>query len=242
MSATNIGGVPSLANNHINQISVLNALVPPEGAKSLAVNLDFTSASSVLVDLTITTAQVLISTVQAIFADNSGNDAELIVTSAATQQVLRIPPGAQGWFSLVATNRPKLTFATPAGIGIIQCLLLNVPVSQQFWYPSGSPLGAGIGAAVVAITTGGTAQNVWAAGSVPSDGAVIRNPKNASESLYVDIVHPAQVSQSGGTNGTSVELAAGESFTVPPGFAGAVSVNAATTNHAFVAYGAGKAG
>ena len=229
---------PSLGNNPVNQVSVLNGLVPPEGPKSLAEILDFSTASSVLIDLTITTQQVLISTVQAIFADNSANPAELSITCSGTQQSIDVPAGAQGWFSLVATNRPKLTFQTQPGLRV-PVILLNVPVSQSWWYPNGQGGSSGSGPAFTTVATGGTAVTIWSGSTVPSGGAVIRNPYNATESLYVDIVNAAQVSQSGGTNGTSVELQAGDSFTVPPGFLGSVSVNAATNGHAFVAYGVG---
>ena len=233
-----IGGAPSLGNNAINQTTILNAVVPPEGPKSLPVTLDFTTTNTVLVDLTLTTAQGLISTVQSLFVDNSGNAGELSVSSSATQQTLKVPAGAAGWFTIVATNRPKITFTTPVG-PVVSTILLNVPVSQSVWFPGGAPAAAGSGAAVFTLTAGNTAQNVWAAGAVPSGGAIVRNPKNATESLYVDIVNAAQVSQPGGTNGTSVELAAGEQFTVPAGFTGAVSVNATTIGHAFIAYGWG---
>lgn len=230
---------PSLGNNPVNQVSVLNGLVPPEGPKSLAQILDFSTASSVLVDLTITTQQVLISTVQAIFADNSANPAELSITCSGTQQTIDVPAGAQGWFSLVATNRPKLTFQTQPGVRI-PVILLNVPVSQQIWFPTGVARATGFGPVVTTVATGLTPVTPFVAGSVPSGGAVIINPKNATESLYVDIVNAAQVNQAGGTNGTSVELAAGGSFTVPAGFQGNVSVNATTAGHAFVAYGWGS--
>jgi hypothetical protein len=229
---------PSLGNNPVGQVSVLNALVPPEGPKSLAQSLNFTLTDTVVVDLTITTAQGLLSTVQAVYADNSANTSELEITTSGTQQKLDVPAGAQGWFSLVATNRPKISFKTPAGI-IVPVLLLNVPVSQSFWFPNGQGMSSGFGPAFKTVAVGGTPVTLWAAGSVPSQGAVIMNPYNASESLYVDIVNAAQVSQTGGTNGTSVELQAGDAFTVPPGFQGNVTVNATTNAHAFVAYGVG---
>lgn len=229
---------PSLGNNPVNQVSVLNALVPPEGPKSLAQTLDFTSTQSVTIDLTITTQQVLISTVQSVFVDNSANSAELSCTSSGTQQSITVPAGAQGWFSLVATNRPKLTFQTTTGVRI-PVILLNVPMSQQFWFPNGAARTTGYGPITTTVAVGGTPVLAFAAGAVPTGGAVIRNPKNATESLYVDLVNAAQVAQNGGTNGTSIELAAGDFFTVPAGFQGNVSINATTAAHAFIAYGLG---
>ena len=88
-------------------------------------------------------------------------------------------------------------------------------------------------AGTFSITTGGTAVNAFAANAVVS-GGFIRNPYNATESLFVDIVNAAQNVQGGGTNGTSVELLAGDTFYVLPSTK-AVSVNAATSGHVFVA-------
>ena len=98
--------------------------------------------------------------------------------------------------------------------------------------------GSGIGPAAFAIATGSDAVDVWPTGGTPSDGAIIVNPFGASESLFVDIVNAAQTTAPG-TNGTTVELLAGGTFTVPPGFSGTVSANAVTTGHTFTAYGVG---
>lgn len=235
----------SLANTPgVNQTTILNALVPPEGPKSLAVQLDFTTVASIIVDLTITTAQGKISTVQMVFADNSANTAPLAIAVSGTSQTIRVPAGAQGWFPVVATNRPKLTFSSPAGSPVITCLLLNVPVAQGYWFPFDTNARSSAKAPLVfAVTTGGTAVVVWnstAPNIVPSDGAVIINPKAATESLFVNIVNTAGTTAPG-ANGTTVELAAGDAFTVPPGFVGTVSVNAVTSGHTFTAYGVGHA-
>jgi hypothetical protein len=227
-----------------NQINVLNAVVPPEGPKALPLVLDFTSVASILVDLTITTAQGKISTVQMIWADNSTNAALLtIAVSPGTQQTIKVPPGAQGWFPVMATNRPKLTFSTTAGAGQITVILLNVPVAQGQWFPSGSnERNVALAPLATSITNGGTAVAVFAevsgASVVPSDGAVIVNPWSASESLFVDIVNNAGT-VAPGSNGTTVELKAGASFPVPANFKGTVTANAVTSGHTFSAYGVG---
>ena len=94
---------------------------------------------------------------------------------------------------------------------------------------------------IAAVTVGGTAVSPFNSVSpnrMPSGGAVIKNPTAATEALFVDIVNVAQTAEPG-TNGTTVSLAAGQSFVVPPNFTGTVSVNAVTSAHAFVAYGVG---
>ena len=234
-------GVPSLANTPgVNQTNILNAVVPPEGPKSVAIVLDFTTVASILIDLTITTAQGKISTVQMVWVDNLVNDAPLTIQVQGTLQNIDVPAGCQGWFAVVATNRPKFVCLTSPGV-VLTTLWLNVPVAQGYWFPDGNGATAGADPLAFTMAIGGTAQAVWsttATTSVPSGGAVIKNPVGASEPLYVDIVNAAQVAEPG-TNGTTTELAAGQSFVVPPNFRGTVTVNATTTGHAYVAYGVG---
>jgi len=83
------------------------------------------------------------------------------------------------------------------------------------------------------IVTGGTAQTAFAANAIVTQGLIV-NPKNATESLFIDLVNAAQNVQGGGTNGTSIELSPGQSFSCPPSTL-AVSVNAVTIGHTFIA-------
>lgn len=77
------------------------------------------------------------------------------------------------------------------------------------------------------ITTGGSSQTLFAAGSVVR-GFRVQNPTDATESLYVDDAASASP-----TSGTSVEVPPGGLYEsqFPP--TGAVAVYAATTGHAF---------
>lgn len=92
-----------------------------------------------------------------------------------------------------------------------------------------------VGGASFSIVAGGTAQSAFAANALVT-GGFIRNPYSATESLFVDIVNTAQNVAGGGTNGTSVELQPGDTFYLQPSTK-AVSVNAVTTAHTFVAVG-----
>jgi hypothetical protein len=232
---------PSLANTPgVNQTNILNAVVPPEGPKSAPVVLDFTNTNSVTVDFTITTSQGKLSTVQMIYVDNSLNDAPVNFNVQGTSQNVTVPAGAQGWFPIVATNRPKFVCTTDGHL-VITTLFLNVPVAQGYWFPAGNGDTGASQPLIASVTTGGTAVspfNSIAPNRMPSGGAVIKNPTAASEALFVDIVNVAQTAEPG-TNGTTVSLAAGQSFVVPPNFTGTVSVNAVSSAHVFVAYGVG---
>jgi|SRR5579859_924768 len=73
----------------------------------------------------------------------------------------------------------------------------------------------------------------------PLAGGLILNPASASdqglavpENLYVDLINTAAPEETG----TTFALAPGQAFSIPAGFTGKVSVNAATSGHQFSAY------
>lgn len=84
-----------------------------------------------------------------------------------------------------------------------------------------------------AVATGNTAVTVFAANSIKA-GAFITNPSAASESLFCDIVN-SPTAAAPGTNGTTTELVAGQSMTVPAGLTNATRCNAVTSAHSFTA-------
>lgn len=85
-------------------------------------------------------------------------------------------------------------------------------------------------AGTTTITTGGTSQTVFAAGTLIR-GGYITNPSTATENLYVD---PTGAAATTTEAGSSFALLAGQTFLLGP-TANAVTVNAATTGHAFSA-------
>lgn len=82
------------------------------------------------------------------------------------------------------------------------------------------------------ITAGGTAQNLTL-GNGPLRGFFLQNPSTATESLFFDPTGAAST-----TAGVSGELIAGAMMATGPGtiFFGQMSVNAATTGHAFTCW------
>jgi len=83
-----------------------------------------------------------------------------------------------------------------------------------------------------AVVTGGTPVIAVTAGTVIG-GGLIHNPSTASEVLLIDIVNAAQTTAPG-TNGTTFDLPIGGTFDIPPGLTNQISVNAASSAHAFV--------
>lgn len=76
------------------------------------------------------------------------------------------------------------------------------------------------------ITTGGTAV---AAAIGPFQGGLLGNPTSATEPLYWNLVSAAGTVQVG----TTFALLAGDYFLLPPSTSGTLSLNAATSGHAF---------
>lgn len=89
----------------------------------------------------------------------------------------------------------------------------------------------GVVAGTTTITTGGTSQTLFTAATIVS-GAFVTNPSTATEALCVD---PTGAAATTTEAGSTFCLQKGQTFTVPAGWATAVTVNAVTTSHAFSA-------
>jgi hypothetical protein len=232
------------------QTRLYNALVPKEGPKSVFTPLDFSLYSSYTVDFTLAYMNTTITAVQTVCVDNFANADDVLISVPGTGYTINVPAHSQGVFPIVAPIRPKITVTT-AGTALVKCVWLNVPLPAAEWSDAinqlveeftfsasgaltvtGPRMTAAAGDAHT-ITTGGTAVTVFAAGEIPN-GAIVWNPIGASETLYIDLVHPAQTA-SPGTNGTTFEIAPGTKFTIPGSMTGSVSLNAATSAHAFAA-------
>lgn len=243
-----------------NQISVANALVPPEGPKVVPTQLDFSTAGIVIVDFTLPQMQKRISVIQTVIVRNWNNPNPLTITVDGTSQMIDVPANSDVTTAVLAAIRPKFVVQTVSGV-IVPVIWLNVPL-PSLYVPNtggGSSQVTVVGTVDVdvlntvtvtgtvnavsaagsitpanadasSITTGGTAVSVFASG-----GGVIVNPDNATESLFIDIVNsPGTVAP--GTSGTTVELVAGQSFTTPRGTTTATRANAVTNGHTFSAY------
>jgi hypothetical protein len=204
--------------------------------------------AAVLIDLKSAANLHNVSNVQGIFIDNSNGTASLGVTTVAGMN-LSIPAGWQCLMPLFLSADNTLTFT---GNGTVNLTLLNFRTPAMVWPGTASATASvvtisGTPTVVVAsppltasapanfsIVTGGTALNVFNANTIVH-GAVIKNPGSAVESLYVDLVNPAQLADPG-TLGTCMGIGLGETYIVPGNMTGAVSVNAATTGHTFSAW------
>jgi hypothetical protein len=257
-------GAERMASVGVNQTSIYNALVPAEGPKTVPLQLDFRSNTSAIVDFTLASMQQQITSIQSVWVDNFANTADLTITVDNTQQVIHVPARSQGSFPVIAARAPKITVATTGAV-VVPMQFLNVPIPSAVWYEGGTSSvtvtgtvatadtildaevtpGTGLhvyatavtvtyaAGAVHTVTTGGTAVTVFGAGTI-TNGAVITNPTTATESLYIDPVN-SPTAAAPGANGTTFELAPGQSYSFPNGVTGAVRANAATNGHVFSA-------
>jgi hypothetical protein len=230
------------------QISIGNALVPPEGPVVMPALLDFSTAGAVLVDFTLAQMQKRITAIQTVVVRNFQNPNALSIIVDGTGQIIDVPALSDAVLPVLAARLPKFKCVTVSGPQI-QTLWLNVPLPSVIVYASGGQSVTVTGTVEVAgsvqtspvlatasagfahsIATGGTAQNAFLG---ITTGAFITNPTNATESLFVDMVNAAGV-VAPGANGTTVELVPGQSQAFPA-LVTSISVNAVTTGHAFTA-------
>ena len=247
------------------QTGIYNALVPPEGPKSVAVTLDFSASVSYTIDFTIAYMNKTMTVVQTLWLDNSLNPDTVSVTVPSTGHSFAVPANSVGAFPIVAAIRPKIILASSGGV-VVKCLFLNVPLPAIVWETAGG--GAATNVSIVnipAVTVNGVV-SVAVTGTVATTapaftplapaafavvtggtaviafaantivhGAVVKNPTSATETLYIDVVNTAQTSDPG-THGTCMGIAPGQTFPISGNLTTAVSVNAATAGHAFAAW------
>jgi hypothetical protein len=219
---------------------IVNQLMPKGNiAKTLPYVAQTVSGGPDLLDLTYAITNNIIDQIQSVFIDNSKGSATFVLTIQSTGMQVKCPPASQGWFPLFVSHPNGGEFSFTGANHTTPVFFANIPMPVGVWSVNAINLsggGVGTGPIVFTIATGGTAVEVW--NPAPSDGAVIVNPLNATESLFVDIVNLPTVAAPG-TNGTTVELKAGGAFIVPANFTGIVYAVAATTGHVFSAYGVG---
>lgn len=125
-----------MANNvpvpNLGVYPMQNGLTPCEAPKAIPANLNFASNASYLMDLTPLFNNKQFTTLQTIYVDNTLNTSTLTVTINGTNQTILIPAGRGGYFPVLATTPPKVTFAS-AGAFTVFVALLNFYLPGQVW-------------------------------------------------------------------------------------------------------------
>jgi hypothetical protein len=140
--------------NGFNSVRIENALVPAEGPKIVPLTLDFTSALSFEIDLTLAINQKKIEIVQGIYIDNSRAVSTFTIRAQASNQEISIPAGAQGYYPLLAGQLPRFTATSNGGVVPVYIAFLNVPVPALQW-------NSGIGGSLGAVAQGAPGALAW---------------------------------------------------------------------------------
>lgn len=121
------------------QFTVLPALCnkfPCEGPRVIPIACDFSASQTYDANLTSLVTQGKVSEIQAVFVDNSQNDAELVITVSIQQQVIRIPAYSQGYVMLLASAAEFTIYSS--SILTATVFALNFPVTNAIWNKDGS--------------------------------------------------------------------------------------------------------
>jgi hypothetical protein len=101
--------------------------MPEGGPKCVAIRLDFSANATYVLDYSNVMNLGYLDMVQTVWVDNFGSGQVLKITIPASQQVLQIPAGAQGYFPVLCPNPVKMQFDS-TGATVQQVTLINFPV------------------------------------------------------------------------------------------------------------------
>lgn len=226
-----------------------------EGPKGFTVTFDFTGAPGTQ-QLNLDNASMGISTVQAVFFDNSKNASPTTLQVNGTSQAITFPPQSQGFMPLLLSGDTGVNVSvTTAGTVPVPITFLNTNDAGSVIYSSQGNVIVGttvVSGTVTAlsptgvetakngnIAVGGTAVQIVPA-NANRKSIIIQNPTDetgqniaARESLFINF------GAAGGVNdGIAIELQPGGMFIMGDGGIStqAIYANAATAAHRFIAW------
>lgn len=222
---------------------VSNGYAPAGGPRALPITLDFTTVTSIALDLLQEIEAGVINIVQSVYVDNSANPNALTLIWDQTNQRVVIPANAGGiWPVITPKDAPRLIASTLATGVIVGIILLNVPMPLTQWGPVSLAV-ANVNPATVAftarsgnMTVGGTSQQLMAA-NAGRKYLFIENPSTEVESLFLNF--GAAASLNAGVSPDSIELMPGGMW--PNATSNTINtqqvqVNAATAGHKYIAF------
>jgi hypothetical protein len=228
---------------------IKNGLAPliakGKGPKALPMVLDFTSLTAYTFDFVAEEEGGVIDFIQGVYVDNSLNPNPLTLLFHLTQQKIVIPATAQGLWPVICPDNLACDATSLSGAGVIVTLLfLNVPTAYTQWgpitvtAPALVPVRGTFTDRSGLIAVGGTSEQLAAANAV-RNRIIIENPSTAAgqniaaaEVLFINFTSAAGIN-----NDTSLELLPGGWWDsgFGPVTTEAITVNAATTNHNYIA-------
>jgi hypothetical protein len=229
-----------------NRIAVMRTAIeafPKQGNREVFYRFDFSKLTSpYTMYLTEDMQRGDIDAIASVYIDNSLNASSVTLTFNGIFNIL-VQPNWQGVYPVICSGPTQLQIST-AGNVAVGVILSNTPKDYASWGPISAtatfatPTGAFTNRSTT-ITVGGTSQQL-APINANRKRIYVENPATAAgqggiaaaESLFINFTTAAGVN-----NGTSVELLPGGIFDSGSGpvTTEAITVNAATTGHAFIA-------
>lgn len=180
-------------------VGIYNGPIPKEGPKSIPVQANFATVNKYVIDFTLIYNQGFISELQAVWIDNSSNNAAVTLANLSSNQQIVVAAGRQGIYPVLSPNPPVFS-ATSAGTGNVQFQFLNVPITCLSWPTSASTFsfdGNGY------LETDDIGLNTKLASIIANSGLVLQPAK--------------YLNNSAGTAGLAVKAGAGTLFGVTVG-------------------------
>lgn len=212
-----------------NQLAPVQADGTPGDPLAYREFLDFSTLSEININLYDQISQNEIGFVQSLYVDNKANGANLVIVSGVVEQNITIPAGAQAYVPVMTSDPPVFKFTTTAVAGlVVPVFFCNVPFASVMLNGSVRSIKTETDISGT-IAVGGTAQTISAANAA-GRRVIIYNPTSQVESLFVNTTGSAT---SPTTN--SFELVPGGYYDSVDPITNAISVNAATAGHIFIA-------
>lgn len=120
-----------------NSFQTPNLAAPAQGSQGIAVNLDFTNAGTIAVDLTAEFLDGIIDFVQSVYIDNADNAApcDLIFSGAPQTQRIRAQAFSQGWYPVSWPKGAGRMTATTSQGQIVKTIFANFAMPYVVWGP-----------------------------------------------------------------------------------------------------------
>lgn len=123
---------PTQPTLHLLPLPIVNQMWPKSGIRAIPVQLDFTVADSILVDMSNQQQLGKFDLAQGVYVDNSQNSDQLKLQTTIVGQIVIIPPNSQGFIPLLFGQNPQLTCTTQGDL-ILNLWVLNVPMPCTIW-------------------------------------------------------------------------------------------------------------
>lgn len=120
----------NLSQTSIPAIEIQATLgMPAGGPKCLPIDLDFTATTDYSLDYQNMQQRGFLDMLQTLWVDNYPSSQLLTIYVPSTRQTLRIPAGAQGYFTVLSANPIRLEISKAATEAVTcQVTLMNFPV------------------------------------------------------------------------------------------------------------------